>query len=173
MKNIFFILTLLCSIFSVGQDEYKKAEVFGGYQYTHVDFGSGAGSGEFNGWNGAVSGFVTKNFGVTADFAGAYKTISGVDFKLHSYMFGPTLRVPGEKGTPFVHALFGGAHANAGVGGVSGSDSAFAYALGGGVDLNPSDKFAIRVLQLDFVGTRFSGENQHHIRLCAGIVLRF
>ena len=53
--------------------EPSKVDIFGGYQYLHANSGvSGVGGWNFNGWNAAVSGYFTRNFGVTADFSGNY-----------------------------------------------------------------------------------------------------
>lgn len=47
----------------------QKAEVFGGYQYTHLDPGINA-----NGWNASATYNLNSFLGVTADFSGAYTT---------------------------------------------------------------------------------------------------
>lgn len=174
-KSLFVVCLVLCCGLAARAQDYKKAEVFGGYQWTSVDFGSGVDRQNFNGWNAAVSGYLNNNLGITADFSGAYKTVSGVSVKSYSYLFGPTLRAPMEKATPFVHALFGGAHDSAKVSGLGGlgSDSSFAYAIGGGFDLDASQNVAIRVAQFDFLGTRFGGETQKNFRYSAGVVFRF
>ena len=68
--------------------------------------------------------------------------------------------------TPFVHALFGGAHAD--------RLNAFAMGLGGGLDVNASEHFAIRVIQADWLSFRRAGESvDSNVRVSAGIVLRF
>jgi len=174
-KTLFVVcFVLCCGLLAVAQD-YKKAEVFGGYQWTSVDFGSGIDRQNFNGWNAALTGYFNKNFGITADFSGAYKTESGVSVKSYTYMFGPTLRAPMDKATPFAHALFGGAHDSAdasGFGGLGG-DSSFAYAFGGGFDYDLSPNVAVRVAQFDFLGTRFGGETQKNFRYSGGIVFKF
>ncbi|HEX6878746.1 MAG TPA: outer membrane beta-barrel protein [Terriglobales bacterium] len=174
-KSFLVICVLLCCSLAVVAQDYKKAEVFGGYQWTSVDFGSGVDRQNFNGWNAAVSGYFNQNFGITADFSGAYKSEAGASLNVYSYMFGPTLRAPMEKATPFVHALFGGARANASASGFGslGSDSAFAYAIGGGFDYDMSPNVAVRVVQFDYLGTRFGGENQKNFRYSGGIVFKF
>jgi opacity protein-like surface antigen len=81
-----------------------------------------------------------------------------------------------EKVTPFVHALFGGVHESASALGMSGSDSAFAMALGGGFDANINKNFAFRVVQAEYVLTKFSDGNkdrQNGVRISTGIVFRF
>ena len=141
------VLCALLSIFSVLAlaQEPAKAEIFGGYQYLHVNSGvSGAPSFNFNGWNAAVSGYFTRNLGITADFSGDYGTVSSVNTKIYSYLFGPVVRFPNSsRVTPFAHALFGGAHISASATGFgSGSDSGFA--LGGGRGTRCQCEFARR-----------------------------
>ncbi len=105
----FIGLMLLLGLFSlaaVAQENYSKAEVFGGYQYTRFDGGVNA-----NGFNGALAGNLNHWFGVAADFSGAYKNVSGVDTKTYTYTFGPQVAMRrGGAFTPFAHALFGGFH---------------------------------------------------------------
>ena len=176
MKKTLFVvaLVLCCGLVAFAQD-FKKAEVFGGYQWTSVDAGSGFDRQNFNGWNAALTGYFKPNFGITADFSGAYKSESGVSVKSYSYLFGPTLRGHMDKASPFVHALFGGVHDSADASGLGslGNDSSFAYAIGGGLDYDMSSNVAIRVAQFDFLGTRFGGETQKNFRYSGGIVFRF
>jgi opacity protein-like surface antigen len=136
--------------------DFPRAEVFGGYQFTHLNPQINA-----SGWNVSATGNVNKWFGVTADFSGAYK--SGE--RLHTYMVGPTFSVRTERITPFAHALFGGA---------TGGGSAFAMAVGGGVDLNASRHLAVRLIQADWLLLRSEGfTNKQNARVSAGIVFRF
>jgi hypothetical protein len=153
--------------------DYPKAQIFGGYQYLHLG-GSGTDV-NANGWNASLTGNFNKYFGVAADFSGAYKTISGVDAKVYSYTGGPVFHFNSE-GTvdPFVHALFGGAHASASISGVgSGSENGFTMMYGGGADIKISRMWALRG-QGDWVYYRFSGVSEsHNVRLSVGVVLRF
>ncbi len=172
----FLILILVVGLFSiplVAQD-YPKAEVFGGYQYLHLG-GSGTDV-NANGWNASLTGNFNSWFGVAADFSGAYKTISGVDTKVYSYAGGPVVNLnSGGKVNPFVHALFGGAHASASLSGVgSASQNGFTMMFGGGADVKVNQVLAVRVIQADWVYYRFSGDSEsHNARISAGIVLRF
>src|SRR5207253_4476011 len=93
----FIGLLLLLGLFSlaaVAQENYSKAEVFGGYQYTRFDGGVNA-----NGFNGAITGNLNHWFGVAADFSGAYKNVSGVDTKTYTYTFGPQVAMRDRKST--------------------------------------------------------------------------
>ena len=167
------IIALLLATTAVCQD-YPKAEVFGGYQFTRINPGGGDNGENFNGWNAAVTGNVNRCLGVTADFSGAYKSIGGVSVKQYTFLFGPTLAShSSDKFTPFVHALFGGAHLSASGEGESASDTVFAMALGGGVDIAATKAVAVRIGQFDYLRTRFSGTSQNDFRYSAGIVFRF
>ena len=96
------------------------------------------------------------------DFSGNYESGSS----LYAYMFGPTYAFRTERVAPFAHALFGGAHAD-------GLD-AFAMALGGGLDVNAGEHFAVRLVQADWLLFRRAGVNSTgNARVSAGVVFRF
>jgi opacity protein-like surface antigen len=159
MKTLIAVVVsaLLLAVPAVAQQEYPKAEVFGGYQFTHLDPSINA-----NGWNAAVNGNVNPWLGVTADFSGAYKNGG----RVHTYMFGPTFSARTERITPFAHALFGGA--------TGGGSSAFSMALGGGLDVNAGRHLALRLVQADWLLFRSGGvTDRKNVRVSAGLVLRF
>ena len=181
-KLIVLCVVLSLSLFAFGQEksaEAPKAEIFGGYQFFHANSGvSGVSGFNLNGWNTSASGFFTRNLGVTADFSGSYGTpsIAGVGIKtnFYSFLFGPTVRFPNSSRlTPFFHGLFGVGRISGSALGVSGSDSAFAWAAGGGIDANLSRNFSIRAAQFDFLQSRVLNGTQNNFRLSTGIVLRF
>ena len=162
---------LLCLPLAAQESEYPKAEIFGGYQFSHIE-----GNVNANGWNASITGNANRWVGVAADFSGAYKTVSGVHANMYTYTFGPVVSLNHEGViNPFVHALFGGAHLGASIPGVaSGSTNGFSMMFGGGVDARVHKNFAVRVAQLDWVYYRFSGlDSSKNMRLSTGIVLRF
>jgi len=163
-----FIVVMSLLSFPVIAQDYPKAEIFGGYQFLHSE-------GEnFNGWNASLTGNVNKAFGVTGDFSGSYKTISGIDFKVYTYTGGPVLNLNHE-GTvnPFVHALFGGAHFVGSAGEASASLNGFTMMYGGGADVKMSKLVALRG-QVDWVYYHVSGANSSkNVRLSTGFVFRF
>lgn len=195
------IVLMVVSVPAFCQD-HPKAEVFGGYQYTHISYGIPSGAEllpgdhtaeSYNGWNGAFTVWAKPWLGVTGDVSGAYKSDalfsgSGVNVKVHTFMFGPTIAShSNEKFVPFAHVLFGGAHCSAsGLGAGSGDcigagSNSFAMAFGGGLDVG-SKKIAFRVGQFDYIYTRFGHEgsadipplnHQNTFRYSAGIVFRF
>jgi len=165
---------LICGLAAFAQDGYK-AEVFGGYQFTRVNPGDGLSGVNFNGWNASVTGNVKSWLGVTADFSGGYKSVSGASAHVHNFLFGPTLSYNKlDHFKPFVHTLFGVSHASGAIDTVgSASDNAFAMALGGGVDAGITRHIALRLVQADYLMTRFQSTNQNNARISTGVVFRF
>lgn len=174
MKRCVLVLgaVLLFSGAAAAQDENPKAEVFAGYSYVRAN-ASGTGF-NLNGGSASVSFNPTSSLGIVTDFGGYHVgNIGGfsVDGNVYSYMFGPKLALRSGRVTPFVHALFGGAHATEGTFGVS--ENAFAMALGGGLDVNATDHIGIRLIQAEYFMTRFFSESQNNARISAGVVFRF
>jgi len=105
---------------------------------------------------------------VTADFDGHYGSVFGVGGHDYNFLFGPTLSYRTDKITAFAHVLFGGSHAGA----AGFSNTAFAWAIGGGVDWNLKERLAIRLGQFDYLPTYFGSTTQNNIRYSAGVVFR-
>jgi peptidoglycan-associated lipoprotein len=89
-------------------------------------------------------------------------------------MFGPTVRFRNDsRVTPFAHALFGGGRFSLSGAGLSGAETDFTWAAGGGVDVGVSQHLGVRLAQADFLQTRVAGNSQNHFRFSAGIVFKF
>jgi opacity protein-like surface antigen len=175
MSLVTSTLLLLCC-FAVAQEngEASKVDLFAGYQFTHVAVGHGIDAHvNLNGWNAAVTGYFNRHVGITADFSGVYGNDSGINTREHPYLFGPTVRFPVGKITPYGHLLFGATHANFSSGGVSQSDNSFAWAMGGGLDVNVNRHFAVRPAQFDWLRTQFFNSTQSNVRYSAGVVVKF
>lgn len=121
--------------------------------------------------------------GVTGDFSGHYGTVTGSSRgHVQTFLFGPEVSLH-RKVSPFVHALFGGAHESIGSGitpvtGFSAnvvpmSGNAFASAIGGGIDLHVAPFLSVRPIQVDYLLTRFNSGTQNQPRVSAGLVVRF
>lgn len=179
MKNIvhkYVFLVALCSsvliVPTLAQEHaYPKVDVFGGYQFTRI---GGSGGVNADGWNTSVTGNVSRWFGMTADFSGAYKSFGGANAKTYTYTFGPTVSARGARVTPFAHLLIGGFHASAGFEGLSGSINGFAMLVGGGVDVKVTPHVAVRVIQPDWILWQSHGiTEKQNARISSGVVFRF
>lgn len=171
MKKLITVAAVLAMLaLPVLAQDAPKAELFGGYQYTRINPGSGITGQNLNGWDAALTGNVGHTLGITADISGAYKTVAGISNHDYFFLFGPTLAShSNESFTPFAHALFGVAHASGG----GFSDNAFAMGLGGGLDVKVANHVAVRLGQFDYLMTRFGSATQNNFRYSAGIVFRF
>ena len=174
-KILFASLFVLATSFSLfaQKSSSDKLDIFGGYSYTRFNPGQGADAVSQNGWDTNATFRMTQNFGLSADLNGSYKNQNGAKNSIYTYMFGPEIKMPNDKGALFVHGLFGFAHdsVTADVLGtsISVSDNAFATALGGGYDWRASDVISIRLCQFDYLMTRFGSQTQNNIRLTFGI----
>ena len=199
-----FILVLAVALQLCGRaiaQEDHKIEVTGDYSYFRFNPGLSRyfNSHSLNGGGGDVTYFLTSMIGVKADLQGygSYTQctkpsapISGcAQGNLFTYMFGPELKFRMGKLEPFAEVLVGGAHSNLyanACGKISGlcvskspSNNAFAFDVGGGVDFAVTEKISIRIVDADYVLTRFGnnftgGNNsQSNFRFQTGVQFRF
>lgn len=150
-------------------------------------------------------GTIAYNFsslvGIAADlggckiFSNAYgagNTVNGSEF---TYLFGPRLTYRnGSKFEPFAELNFGGtrialsckssaSNCLTAAGGGTYSKNAFAMTVGGGFQIKASQKISIRLIQAEYLYTRFgnncalavcnNNNNQNSFRLKSGIVLNW
>ena len=153
------LLLLVLGMFSLPAAA-QRVEIFGGYQFTHIDQNFNA-----SGWNASLTGNFKHVLGITADFSGAYKN----HLQVYTYTFGPVLAARLPVVQPFVHALFGGMTITDG-----GSTTGFAMQVGGGLDIGLRKGIGLRLVQADWMSLRFSGNtNNKNLRASSGIVLKF
>jgi hypothetical protein len=183
---------LFCSISGFAQEvNYPKAEVFGGFSISSAAVSStdpvtGLTSSlreSFMGWQGSANLNVTHHLGIVGDFGGQYKTVAGIPLNSYQFLFGPRIAFRGPRVTPFVHAMFGGVKEGIGsttltVLGTSittpaVSSTGLGMAMGGGLDVNISDRFALRVPQFDWTPMHVGGIwEKNVIRIGIGLVIK-
>jgi hypothetical protein len=142
----------------------QRVEIFGGAQFEHLQSSYNA-----VGWNASLTGNFKHVLGITGDFSGVYNSRRG-NSSVYTYAVGPVLTARLPVVQPFVHALFGGATgSSAGV-----NSNAFAMLLGGGLDVGLRKGIGFRVVQADWLFTKFGEQTQDKQgRVSAGIVIKF
>jgi hypothetical protein len=159
------------------QDDYPKAEIFGGFSYLPANGMDFPRKNSF-GFQASVTGNITRSFGIVGDFGGQYRKASNLgpgypgvtaNTSVYEYLAGPRFAARAERVTVFVHALVGGAAGRTSLSGFS--DSQFAFGGGGGVDINLNRYIAIRAIQIDYIGS-FVDIVEHNARLGFGIVIK-
>src|SRR5260370_269777 len=134
-------------------------ELFGGYAFAR--FVSAGTATNFNGGLGSVGWNVKPWLQIVADSSYSVVTIIGVQHVLYGNHYGPRLFRRGRNrwgATPFVEALVGGSRANttvSGAGGYTASVNSLSYKVGGGLDIHPSRRFAVRLFCIAYYPTSF------------------
>jgi outer membrane immunogenic protein len=145
---------------------------------------SGCGCFWMEGAKAEASAPFASHFSAVAELAGEHAgsiNAAGESLGLVTYLFGPRYTfTPRSRTVFFGQFLAGGVHGFDALfpnpGGSTVTPDALAFAAGGGMNLNLSPRFALRLFQADYLQTRLpnDGDNrQDHFRLAAGIVLRF
>jgi hypothetical protein len=176
------------SALAVAQDS-SKVDLFGGFSILNSDRPVASGRDSFFGWQGSATGNITRRLGIVADFGGQYKNYNNLvvqvtpatypvsaDVRAYEYLFGPQFRLRASRATVFAHVLAGGIHQyaavqqfNTGTATVDG----FAMGVGGGLDISLSRRFAVRIVQFDWLPSRIQGDWQTDaIRLGFGGVVK-
>lgn len=202
MRKIFLSLAMLMMVapFAVAQDDDdSRGEFFVGYSIIRAGndedisdalnddeeiFRVDDTSGNLNGINAAVTGYISPRLGITGDFSFHQKSVSGsinqqvigvpvsgdleARVRLFNILAGPQVKFRnGSRVQPFVRAMAGVAVSQARVDAgnirIQGGDledfsgavvedrsTNFALGIGGGIDINVSDKIAIRAIQVDY-----------------------
>jgi len=190
MQKLFLFVALTLALPLIAQaQEAPRVEVFGGYSYLRLeDSGIDGLDRDLNGYN--VSGAVTifkKSIAIKADVSGHFGDLAvgplATDQNQTLFLFGPQFSLrKSQRIQPFAHALFGVARLKIDNNAISGdiTDTGFAFALGGGVDVKAvSNKLSLRLLQADYVRTKFDflgigdSTNSNNFRISTGLVLRF
>jgi len=150
----------------------------------------------FHGFEASATGNLSRYFGVKFDFSAHFKNKSfpinnqpgvDIDSRLMNFLGGIQIKDNASEGTfkPFAHALVGAAHGRNRVEfnnvfciqifpspctNFTESETGFAGAFGGGIDIRASDRIDVRVIQIDYNPTRLFDSTQHNFRFGVGIV---
>ena len=183
------------------RDDYSHYEFYAGYAHerannnadgfdqncnatfngARVDFASKKVG--YNGFDAEFNQNVSRHFGIVTSVSGTYNTTnyfdarSGRTFRArvqrYDVLAGPRYNWRPDGVTPFVHTLFGISYIRANFDGTgTRTDTAFAMALGGGLDVHAGEHLDVRAIQLDYVPTFFNGRRQDNIRASAGIKIK-
>ncbi|MFL6300294.1 MAG: outer membrane beta-barrel protein [Terriglobales bacterium] len=184
--SVFVVFAITLFIPAAAWSQMNPAESYrdlGRYE-VYVGYSRMTGSLGLNGWeaSGAYKPQRAPWFGVVADVSGHYgvEDIATIRVKSHmyNYLAGPEVyftRLRNQKVVPFGHLLFGASEENTDIAGVSFNgvqDTAFTWALGGGVDYRFGNRIYGRA-KLDLVRTHFLSEGDTRGRYGFGVVYRF
>lgn len=166
------LLLVVCLLFGFSAHaQDSKADAYVGFQYTRT---SGSIVPNFTGGVGQFAYYPSKWLGVVGEVSGAADT-DGRHSAMYTFMGGPRATLRQGRIQPYVQVLIGGARFASSFVQGSGpaSTNSFAAAFGGGVDLKVVHHFSIRLVQVDYLFTHFTGFTQNNVRVSSGFVFRF
>ena len=160
-----FAVLAMFQLTAFAQETTPRAEIFAGYSW--LDPGGRlpalgydvSGNPNFNvpgipkGWGLAGTYNLNRWFGLTADLGGHYSD----EVKVHPVLFGPQLKARGENMSVFGQVLAGLAHIEPGNG--TETKTPFAFSLGGGIDLQPWERFGFRLIQANWIRTHYNPDD--------------
>jgi opacity protein-like surface antigen len=154
----------------------------------------------FHGVNASVVGNFNRYVGVRGDFSANFKDFEfntgapGEDFEVKAsvmnFLAGVQVKDNAKEGSrirPFAYGLVGVARSKAKLSSsfftsdfcnepgidcdtFNESETAFAAAIGGGLDIKVTRRFSVRAFQVDYNPTRFADSTQHNFRFGFGVV---
>jgi hypothetical protein len=140
--------------------DVPRAEVFGGFSYLRKPIGMGHDN-NLVGWQAGSDINFSKNVALAFDFGGQYRSLSR-----YEYAAGPRFKYRRGRTAFFVHGMVGGDYEQSTKGGAA------LLEAGGGVDLNVSDRLAIRVMQFDSLHDHVRYFWGHALRVGIGLVFK-
>jgi hypothetical protein len=176
LRRSVYMFFLLLIPFAAEAQERGDINAFGGYSEQFEGLST------MHGWNASVAGNVVKHLAVVADFSGYYntRTYLGAEHKDRDYiiLFGPRyVHTLGSRWTPFAHVLIGNYRNIQSTSGSSYdngsiSKNSLALDIGGGLDIQVSNRISIRAIQLDVARISRDASHDHYGRISFGAVFR-
>ena len=164
--------------------QVARMEVGGEYSFVNTNAPpGGCGCFSMNGGTGWFAYNLFPNLAVIGEIGGEYASNidhTSADLTLTSFLGGVRYsRRWFEEMAPFGQLLLGGAHASGVLtptsSGRSGSANAFAMVAGGGMDLEMSRHWKVRLIEVDYFLTRFDNggnDHQNNLRVSLGVAYR-
>lgn len=169
MKRILLLAMLLFGVsISANAQDHPKWEAWGTYSIFIADIDV-LDNETLHGYGLGIQGNLSRNFGLVGEFTsnhgasgpvsifvpGVVFLIPELDTTVRTFLFGPRISGRSKYVTVFGHALFGGATSKLrdekGGSGFEESNTEFAMAFGGGLDVNLGRHYAIRAAQFDYL----------------------
>ena len=140
----------------------------------------------YNGFNAEFNQNLNRHIGIVTSFTGTYNNAGYIDIRSgrafgaraqrYDLMIGPRYNWRLSGITPFVEGMAGVTHMRVSFDDAPvnrrKADTAFAMALGGGLDVHAGEHIDIRAIQVDYLPTFFNGTHQNNVRVGAGVKIR-
>ena len=168
MQKIAWVLAgvvLFCAP-ALAQQSAPFVDLAGNYSYLRASETKS----NYNGASVSLSINTNQWLGLVADVGGYHQAVPAraESANIVTYLLGPRVYYrEDQRITPFVQTLLGGAHNT-----LTGQSS-IALTAGGGFDVKIDPRVSLRVIQAEYLMTRFGTVTQNNMRISAGIVFHF
>jgi hypothetical protein len=158
-----------------------QVDLAGAYSFVQANSANFRGRFNLNGGSVSVAFIVNDRFAAIAD-VGVYRFRElpmKTNSTMYTYLFGPRiLSRRSDRAGPFAQILVGGGRLNASSSTIKAGENAFTIAIGGGLDVPFRSHYTIRVVEADYLLTRFANGSgasamQNNFRVSSGLVYRF
>ena len=140
----------------------------------------------YNGFNAEFNQNLNRHIGIVTSFTGTYNNAGYIDIRSgrafgaraqrYDLMIGPRYNWRLSGITPFVEGMAGVTHMRVSFDDAlvdrRKADTAFAMALGGGLDVHAGEHIDIRAIHVDYLPTFFNGTHQNNVRVGAGVKIK-
>ncbi|HXJ43898.1 MAG TPA: outer membrane beta-barrel protein [Bryobacteraceae bacterium] len=186
MKRTLVLTTIIitASLAAMAQETAPVPVAEAGVNFSFIRQSPGSGVPAFTAPGGSATFVYNFNriFSVVGDVGGYHNAgVNNFNPTTTEYLFGPRLSLrKSARYTPYVQALFGGAHVSSSLADANGNPvtgNSFAAAYGGGLDISISKHFAVKPFQLEYMTSQIpnvwaSSTFQNNLRFSAGVVFR-
>jgi len=176
MKCMTWLLVVLALCALAASQDRPKAELSLDYEFTHFWVSANGESAGINlpaGGDASVNVPITNFIGIVGEFSGATKTVNGDTGSI--YIYGGGVQFTDRQNRiaqPFGKFVVGVGTLSAGVFGATDSETAFAFTVGGGVDIRLADHIYARG-GVDYSHATKYGTGFNSIRPLGGISFKF
>ncbi len=170
MRKFLILLPLLVVPVSAWAQDVPKVQLFGGYSNM---WASANASSDFdmNGVAASAQQNVNSWFGGVLDFSTHFGTENGFKTNTQIVSYGPVFSYRKvKKFVAFGPVLVGAERGGTNYLNISQPETRLAVLAGGGVDIAINPRVSLRLIQADYVMSRFSDTRQDNLRFSAGLV---
>ena len=171
MRKFLILLPLLVVPVSAWAQDVPKVQLFGGYSNMWANANTSNNNFDMNGVTVSAQENLNSWFGGVLDFSTHFGTENGFHTNAQTISYGPVFSYRKHNGiVPFAHVMLGAERGGSNYLNISRPETRFVALAGGGIDIKIRPTVSLRVIQVDYVMSKFSNARQDNLRISAGFV---
>lgn len=170
MRKFLILLPLLLVPVSAWSQVTPRFELFGGYSNMWVNANT-SNDFDLHGVGFSAQENLNSWFGGVLDFSTHFGSENGFHTNNQTVSYGPVFSYRKHPGiVPFGHVMVGAERGGSFFLNISQPETRLAILAGGGVDIKIRPNVSLRIIQVDYVESRFSNARQDNLRISGGLV---